>query len=617
MGYMLIAVLGFSLLPVFVALGARDTPFLFAAGLRIGAVVGFALFMALFYRRLFFSTNTWKMVGVRLLRSPLSVGGRVIHSPLPIILATIGHLEYTFFALSTQYIDIAVATVIFEIWPIILVWLSGRIFARYNITSREVYFLSIVGFIGIIFVVLSEFQGDLRVDERFSELLGTSQLGIGFILITVALLMAPLIAFGLRWGVDLGRNLGDQGDGREDSGDLEFFGIMVANLIGNGFALLLNLTMGALTGEQASTATVALFEFGGQVLTAAPIALAIVGGFIALTIGGVAWRRANLVTHDLGVNTLFYMTPVIGLLWLFGLSRTGLLSQVEVIRPEYLIIGTVAIVIANLLINFGADRLLGFKALIIAVWACGAMVNLRPQSWLWTGDTDYYTLLALSATVFTLIYAFRVARLSSRILDEDNHGFRLVRQLEAMARRGVVDPDVCDDILAINEMDGPRMQDAYNSARRRMDTAILSAEPKDAEKLVELEADLDSLTHSRQQGINFGELCAIAIFGGITILLALFALPDGVGRTGFLIELFTMLFTPVIIFLTVSIWDLRLERIARIMRTRVIAGRRDYSVLFQDETKRHIEQGITVVVGLLMVGTYVGLLGYKWLDWFS
>ena len=247
MGYMLIAVLGFSLLPVFVALGARDTPFLFAAGLRIGAVVGFALFMALFYRRLFFSTNTWKMVGVRLLRSPLSVGGRVIHSPLPIILATIGHLEYTFFALSTQYIDIAVATVIFEIWPIILVWLSGRIFARYNITSREVYFLSIVGFIGIIFVVLSEFQGDLRVDERFSELLGTSQLGIGFILITVALLMAPLIAFGLRWGVDLGRNLGDQGDGREDSGDLEFFGIMVANLIGNGLALLLNLTMGALT----------------------------------------------------------------------------------------------------------------------------------------------------------------------------------------------------------------------------------------------------------------------------------------------------------------------------------------------------------------------------------
>ena len=199
-GYMLIAVLGFSLLPVFVALGARDTPFLFAAALRVGAVVGFALFMALLYRRLFFSTNTWKMVGVRLLRSPLSVGGRVIHSPLPIILATIGHLEYTFFALSTQYIDIAVATVIFEIWPIILVWLSGRIFVRYNVTSREVYFLSIVGFIGIIFVALSEFQGgDLGVSERFSELLGTSQLGIGFILITVALLMAPLIAFGGAW----------------------------------------------------------------------------------------------------------------------------------------------------------------------------------------------------------------------------------------------------------------------------------------------------------------------------------------------------------------------------------------------------------------------------------
>ncbi len=616
-GYMLIAVIGFALIPAVIALSARDAPFLFAAGLRAGGVLGFALFMALFFRRLFFSATTWRTVGSQLIRSPLTFRGRIFHSPLPIILATISHLEWTFFALSTQYIDITVATVIYEIWPILLIWVSGQIFLRYNTTSREVYFLSLLGFAGIIFVVLSEVEGGLGFGGWFSEILGTSQLGLGFLLIFIALVIAPLGAFGLRWGVDLGRSIARPNGDQQDTGRLEFFGTMVAFLIGNTFALIINLGMGTLFGEQATDLTIDIPRISEQALTVSPIIVAIAGGFLTLAIGGIAWRRANLVTHDLGVNTLFYMTPVVALLALYGLSQAGILSHVNVLRPDYLIIGATAVIVANLLINFGADRLLGFKALMISAWGCGALVYLRPPTWLWEGEVSYFTTLALSATVFTLIFAFRVARLSARILDEDNRGFLLVRRLEALAERGVIDPAVCEDILEVNRADGPQVQEAYDSARQHIATAILHANPEDTDRLVELEVELDSLTHSRQQGINFGELCAIAIFGGITLGISLFALPQAIGRTALLIELFIMLFSAVIVFLTVSVWDLRLERVARIMSVRVIGGQRDYGVLFQDETRRHIEQGITVVVGLLMVATYAGLLGHKWLGWFS
>ncbi len=616
-GYMLIAVAGFSLLPAVVALSARDAPFLFAAGLRVGAAVGFLLFMILFYRGLFFNISTWKTVGSQLIRSPLNIGGRIIHSPLPIVLAAISHLDWTFFALSTQYIDIAVATVTFEIWPILVIWLSGRIFVRYNSTSREVYFLSLLGFAGIVFVVLSEVPGGLGFGGWFNEILGASQLGLGFSLILISLAITPLGTFGLRWGVDLGRSIAKQDDDGQDTGGLEFFGAIVALMIGNTFAFCINIGMGMLSGEQAPDLNIVIPRFSEQALTISPILVAVIGGILTLAIGGIAWRRANLVTHDLGVNTLFYMTPVVALMALYALSQAGILSHVDVLRPDYLIIGATAVIVANLLINFGADRLLGFKALMIAVWACGALVYLRPQTWLWQGDVSYFTTLALSATVFTLIFAFRVARLSTRILEEDNRGFLLVRRLEALAERGVVDPAVCEDILKVNEAEGPHVREAYDSARQHIAAAILNAGPEDTDKLVDLEAELDSLTHSRQQGINFGELCAIAIFGGITLGIALFALPGAIGRTALLIELFVMLFAAVIVFLTVSVWDLRLERIARIMHTRSVGGRRDYGVLFLDETRRHIEQGITVVVGLSMVATYAGLLGYKWLGWFS
>ena len=139
--------------------------------------------------------------------------------------------------------------------------------------------------------------------------------------------------------------------------------------------------------------------------------------------------------------------------------------------------------------------------------------------------------------------------------------------------------------------------------------ALHRASPEDRPKLIELEAELDALTHSRQQGINFGELSALTIFAGLIISLALFARPDVSGVTAFLLDMFSILLSAVIIFLTFGIGDLQRDRIARIMLSRSSSTYGEYEVLFQDETRRYIEQGISVVVGLFIVGAYAGLLG--------
>ena len=80
--------------------------------------------------------------------------------------------------------------------------------------------------------------------------------------------------------------------------------------------------------------------------------------------------------------------------------------------------GTAAIITANLAMNFEAEIRWGFRALVLALIACGAIVYLRDdvftplgiEPWSWTAGGCFES-ITLSATVFTLILAFRVAPL--------------------------------------------------------------------------------------------------------------------------------------------------------------------------------------------------------------
>ena len=83
----------------------------------------------------------------------------------------------------------------------------------------------------------------------------------------------------------------------------------------------------------------------------------------------------------------------------------------------------------------------GVKALILALGICGAIVYLRDgvfsflgvDKWQWAGS-GYFESITLAATVFTLLLAFRVARLVSRTSEEDNRTFVIYRKLDLLAR---------------------------------------------------------------------------------------------------------------------------------------------------------------------------------------
>ena len=87
----------------------------------------------------------------------------------------------------------------------------------------------------------------------------------------------------------------------------------------------------------------------------------VVAGGIPIAFAWIAWRKANITTDNLGINALGFVTPIMSLFWLFWIA------QARVARWDYLVIGTAAVITANLLISFDAEIRWGFKALILAL----------------------------------------------------------------------------------------------------------------------------------------------------------------------------------------------------------------------------------------------------------
>ena len=254
------------------------------------------------------------------------------------------------------------------------------------------------------------------------------------------------------------------------------------------------------------------------------------------------------------ISPLSYTTPVLSLLWL------RLFSNIDVARPDYVIMGASAIIAVNLVLNINPERNLpvervGFKGLILSLWLFGVYVYLRDR-WFtgfditWRG-VDYWAAIALSSTVFALILSFRMSRLNATITAEDGLVIGLLRKMETLHRHGTVNSTGLDLLVeSLASIDtstgGARLQRAYSQARRVL------GEPIDSESegtLLEVERDLDALVHSKQADSGFGEMLAVAAFGLLTVGLALMARPAVEGWSGFLVEGFSVLFASTIMFL--------------------------------------------------------------------
>ena len=257
--YMLIATLANSLIPMVVhhARGSEN-PFLFNAWLSLGVAGGCAIFLM----------TTSRKAGLRTSDIPTTLR-HISRWPAnrPMILATMGALDYGFFALSTRFIQIPVSVLLFEMYPIAIILMTSWIFRktdRYHRLTPRASLPVILALSGLLFANASQLSGLGALTPAF---LWTSLIGMTAIALGIA--SASMSVFGLKWGTNLSNELSRTSAPR----DTELHCAVIAFLVVSLISIPLNLGAGLLNGESI-TKGAALTAAGGGIAANAVASIA-------------------------------------------------------------------------------------------------------------------------------------------------------------------------------------------------------------------------------------------------------------------------------------------------------------------------------------------------------
>lgn len=550
-----------------------------------------------------------------------------------LIIVVIGGLDYLFFTWSLSYFNIAISSIIFELWLVIFVLLRYYTQAESEI-SGSIWALLLVALFGVIYINRSHISIDQSVN--FS----------GIILIILAALLGGFrVERSLYWsekmeGLSREKDFRIHEKGNKEKGNkiewqinFVFIGTIIVNIstiflmfIGQFFQIILG------NNWNLSFASNQTWWFGNEVSWT----ICIMGGF-ASAIGMWSFRKGNLLESTLDINGIYYLTPVLSIVWLlpFGI--------VQLERWDYFIIGALIIIVVSILVSIESyTNRQGFRWLIISLWSIGLMVYFREEwinlpwfadgtPWEWSVESvDYYSLIVLSATIFILILSFRISRLIDRTSKEEDQYFRMKHNLDIMNHN--FDKMNSDSVVlykylvselkeAVREIDKSKAKNIAEIKYQFMNNFFkLSEHINTNEKLTkflyDLKLDFELLCRSKQRGRYLAENLVLYIFSLVTIMVSIGTRPPVISNwNALIIDILAFLFASAICFMTINLIDLRLYR-ERGTEEHVEheAGSIEKS---DDDLNQTAVQVISIILAIVVSLSFIVLLYDKWMGiWF-
>ena len=344
--YMLAAVLLYALFPVFIHVGeGHQAPFMYNAVRLLFMGMGISIFLIVFYRRQLFDREIWRVVCRNWRRWSL-------------LGTLLGAFNYAIFGWALRYIDVSVASVLYETWPLWMILLMGKMFQtenRYKSLGVFGWACILMGFVGLSFVILSQTSGIVFEGETMS--LFHLFLGVSLALIA-SILTAMSNGCSIRWGTTVLMDIPDCKQ-KEIDKDLTMLFVLMAIVLASIPNIIISVSLGGWGGHNE------IIEIDNMIIAA-------IHGFFILTAARIFLRTANLITTKLEINAIAYGAPI------FALAYLAMLGYINVPNTDWLIVGAIGVVVANILLNLKVTRWLTCQYLVVVLWACGTIVYIRP-----------------------------------------------------------------------------------------------------------------------------------------------------------------------------------------------------------------------------------------------
>ena len=577
-GYMLVSVLFFALAPVLIIWGeGHKAPFMYNAVRTLFACIGILIFLVVFYHRQLFDREILQAVS-RNWRSWSLLG------------ISVGFFDYAVFSWSLKYIDVSVASVLYETWPLLMILLIGVIFKgenRYEKVGSSGWVFLLMGFAGLVFVILSQ------TDDTTLKIENTSLFSILFgalLALTAAIMGAIVGGCSIRWGATVLHDIPDHKQ-KETDRDLTVLFVLIGILLANIPGIIIGVAMGAWGGHN-------------EIVEVDNMIIAAILGFFILTTAIISFRMANLITTKLEINAMAYATPI------FALAYLAILGYINVPKTNWLIIGSIGVVAANALLNFKAERRLAYQSLVVSLWVCGVVVYFRS----FFHAPVFYETVAVVSTMFILILSFRIDRLVRRTSDEDELTLEIWQKISSLPAY------LQDKLCEIDEAgSAKKLGEAYKDFRNSLKKECAD----NKENFSDIMQQVNILAHSKQQGDNFGEHAVLWILGGIIVGGLWFFMPEDIihpesGAGGFFLEMVAFLITATVIFLLFNIQDLQKDRRHQVLRTKSDAEAPDekhnqQGLVFREDQDRTAARIISIVFCVGIVITFGILFWFKWI----
>lgn len=574
--YLTIAALLYSLIPLsFEAFGSQDAPMTIGAGMVLGCLVGTIAIRRLqgFDKSLTYA-RTWTALRNRSIDRTGALAG--------ITLVTASVFGYVCFAWSTRYIDTAVSSSMYELWPILWV-IMFQIIDRNSfgksapspIPNATRLLLCLGGASVILLVYSTASSGEAGAGQVpvLGVVLGISGPLLGS-LASFCFLFADRLLF-----VERGKHTHLAAATQMTERQMTEAATQIAHIVARWIALPIVIVL-AVFENRSLTGWLSMELLGGAI-----------SGSVLFATANFFVRRAHTIETRREIISIQYLSPLLSLIWLLTFTR------VELVRIDFLVFGTVAVMAINMLINANPESLASgsnqagtddrvaqqrhsLQALTVSLLAAGMLIYFRSDMFPsvdfgWTEYGGYWAVLALASTIFTLLLAFRLTRMESLIVSEDQRTFGIVRRIELLpdaifsaGNKNESRDDLLEWVRLLNRSNNlSSYRRAYNrihvilqpvADRMSSDDLVLDYDWR--REIAEIRAEIDSLAHGRQHARGFAERVAIWLVGSVVVAFCLAVPPQAAAWGRLMTEVFCLMLACIVIYLLFHLADLARSR---------------------------------------------------------